>query len=119
MSNTNISLITSLRDLNSSVTIESISLGLPVICIDHCGFSDVIDETCGVKVPLTNFNKISEDISNAILGLADNREYLDELSFGAIKKSKLYSWQNKVRILNEIYHVKLKEYKKNQERNGR
>ncbi len=119
MSNTNISLITSLRDLNSSVTIESISLGLPVICIDHCGFSDVIDETCGVKVPLTNFNKVSEDISNAILDLADNREYLDELSFGAIEKSKLYSWQNKVRILNEIYLAKLKEYKKNPERNGR
>ena len=57
MQDADIALITSLRELTSTV-IESLSLGLPVVCLDHCGFSDVIDESCGIKVPVTNFSKI-------------------------------------------------------------
>ena len=50
--------ITSLYDLTSTVIIEGISLGLPVVTLDHCGFSFVIDETCGIKIPVDNPKKI-------------------------------------------------------------
>ena len=67
-----ISLITSLRDLTSAVTIESISLGLPVICLDHCGFSDVIDESCGIPVAVTTFDETVSEIATATYSLASD-----------------------------------------------
>jgi glycosyltransferase involved in cell wall biosynthesis len=98
-----ISLITSLRDLTSAVTIESISLGLPVICLDHCGFSDVIDESCGVPVAVTTFDKTTTQIANAIISLASDETLRQKLAISAYKKSETYSWDKKVEVLNKIY----------------
>mgnify|MGYP003334468677 CR=1 FL=1 len=27
-------------------------MGKPVICLDHCGFADVVNDTCGIKIPI-------------------------------------------------------------------
>lgn len=108
MKRSHLMLITSLRDLTSAVTIESISLGLPVVCLDHCGFSDVIDASCGIPVAVTNFDEVTSGITDAINLLATNEPYRQELSEGALKRAQLFSWPNKVNILNEIYKVKLR-----------
>ena len=102
-----ISLITSLRDLTSAVTIESISLGLPVICLDHCGFSDVIDESYGVPVAVSNFDTTTTEIANAIILLASDETYRQKLAINAYKKSEAYSWEKKIEVLNKIYMDKL------------
>ena len=102
-----ISLITSLRDLTSAVTIESLTLGLPVICLDHCGFSDVIDKSCGVPVAVTSFDETVNEIANAITSLASDEKLRQKLAENAIIKSKMYSWDKKVAVLNEIYVKKV------------
>lgn len=107
MTNAHLMLITSLRDLTSAVTIESLSLSLPVICLDHSGFSDVIDSTCGIKIPVTNFSKVTSDISNAIILLANDEHHRQELSSGSLKRAEYYSWDKKVEDLNKIYLSKL------------
>jgi len=110
MKKSNLTLITSLRDLTSAVTVESISLGLPVICLDHSGFSDVIDESCGIKIPVTNFKKVTRDISLSIQMLFSNDNLLEELAKGAFIKAEIYSWEHKVDMLNEVYRKKLDEF---------
>lgn len=109
MQNADIALITSLRELTSTVTVESLSLGLPVVCLDHCGFSDVIDETCGIKVPVTNFSKVTNDLSNALYKLSTDKELLKKLSEGALKQASSFTWAKKVNILNQIYCDKLND----------
>ena len=47
MKNGHMLVITSLKDLTSTVIIEGISLGLPIVSLDHCGFSFVVNDTCG------------------------------------------------------------------------
>lgn len=42
--------ITSLKDLTSTVALEAISLGLPIVSLDHCGFADLVTEECGIKI---------------------------------------------------------------------
>jgi glycosyltransferase involved in cell wall biosynthesis len=54
MAEAHVMLITSLRDLTSTVTIEAMAMGLPIVCLDHCGFAGVVDESCGIKVPVTH-----------------------------------------------------------------
>ncbi len=56
-------LITSLRDLTSTVTIEALSMGLPIVCLDHCGFAEVVDESCGIKIPVTTPREVVEGFS--------------------------------------------------------
>ena len=110
MEQSNLMLITSLRDLTSAVTVESVSLGLPVICLDHSGFSDVIDESCGIKIPVTNFPDVTIEISKAIETLALDNNLLAELAEGAFNKSAMYSWKYKVDILHQVYRKKIDEY---------
>ena len=80
-----------------------------MVCLDHCGFSDVIDESCGIKVPVTNFSKVTNDLSNAIYKLSTDKELLKKLSEGALKQASSFTWTKKVNTLNQIYCDKLND----------
>jgi hypothetical protein len=51
-------LITCLHDLTSTVTAEELTLGLLIVCLDRCGFTELMDETCGVKIAVTTPYKV-------------------------------------------------------------
>ncbi len=100
-------IITSMKDLTSSVLLESIMFGVPVICPDHCGFTDVVDETCGIKIPVDDRNKISKLLRAAIISLANDEGKRLELSRGAKKRAEDYSWRVKAGLLEEVYNQAL------------
>lgn len=101
-------LITSLRDLTSTVTIEALALGLPIICLDHCGFADVVDQTCGVKVPVTTPKATIAHLGRAIESLAVDEPRRRELAEGALKRAAMFSWEEKVKVINRIYEAKVR-----------
>ena len=113
MSVANVFVITSLKDLTSTVLIEAISYGLPVICLDHCGMADVINQDCGIKIPVTTPKQAMRDFSKAIEKLAKNPEELRRLSAGAFNRSKEYSWQLHSQRMSEIYKNAIEHYHKN------
>lgn len=94
--------ITSLKDLTSTVLLEALSLGKPIVCIDHCGFSDVVDESCGIKIPVGPPKDVIQGFASAIERLKDG-ELRRKLSLGALAKSRLYQWDEKTKILGKIY----------------
>jgi len=91
--------ITSLRDLTSTVLLEALSHGKPVICLDHCGFSDIVDETCGIKIPVGRAREVIQGFADAILRLQD-QSLRDRLSAGALKRAKEYEWGRKKSLLS-------------------
>ena len=95
--------ITSLKDLTSSVIIEGISLGLPIVTLDHCGFSFVVNQLCGIKIPVNNLDKIYVNFKNAIEKLYSNEKLRISLAEGALKRAKDFSWDNKIEQLNGVY----------------
>lgn len=95
--------ITSIMDLTSTVTLEGLSFGLPVICIDHCGFSFVVNDSCGIKIPVDYPGNLIKNFGKAITKLHDNEAYRQELSKGAFQRAKDFSWEGKIKQLNEIY----------------
>lgn len=103
MKNSHLMLITSLRDLTSTVTIEAMGCGLPIICFDHCGFAGVVNSENGIKIPLTNYKETLELYTLAIEKMFDENVRF-ELAKGALKNSKKYVWEEKIKILNEIYN---------------
>lgn len=103
MKNGHVLAITSLKDLTSSVIIEGISLGLPIVTLDHCGFSFVVDDSCGIKIPVNEPNKIFVNFKLAIEKLYTYENYRKSLAKGALKRAKDFSWDNKIEKLNEVY----------------
>lgn len=94
---------TSLSDATSTVLLEALSLGLPVIALNHLGFSNVINETCGIKIGVNNKMQIVRDLSKAIRELDNNRSFLRQLSSGAKKRAGEYSWSAKADIITSLY----------------
>jgi glycosyltransferase involved in cell wall biosynthesis len=103
MKNAHTLVITSLKDLTSTVIIEGISLGLPIISLDHCGFSFVVNDSCGIKIPINKPSEISINIKNAITEMYDDDNYRVKLSEGAIKRAQDFSWEGKIEKLNTVY----------------
>lgn len=95
--------ITSLADLTSTVTLEAISQGLPVICLDHCGFAHVITKDCGIKIPVISPAQIRSGIAGTVEELANNEERRLSMAYQAIKRVADFTWKKKSDTLNDVY----------------
>jgi len=95
--------ITSISDLTSTVTLEALSYGLPIICLDHCGFSDVVNESCGIKIPVHSPKQAVADFAAALETLQRDELFRQRLSAGAVERAKEYRWDKKIERLNGIY----------------
>lgn len=96
--------ITSLKDLTSTVILEALSYGMPVIALDHCGFSNVLTDNCGRKIAIKNKSQVISDFATAIAELADNEPLRRELSKGARSRALEYNWQDKALQIEQIYN---------------
>lgn len=95
--------ITSLKDLTSNVSVEAISLGLPVICLDHCGFADLVTDECGIKIYPGSVGQIISDLADALTTLYRDEPLRQRLAKGALRRSRDYSWSSKMTILDRVY----------------
>ena len=95
--------ITSLSDLTSTVLLEALSCGLPVIALDHCGFSNVIIDECGRKIQIKNERQVINDLSCAISEIADDESMRYRLAEGALLRAKDFNWEDKAKAITEIY----------------
>jgi glycosyltransferase involved in cell wall biosynthesis len=99
--------ITSLKELTSTVAVEAAALGLPLVCLDHCGFGDLVTSTCGIKIAPVSIQQIIAGLTEALSTLYNNEELRCELARGAVIRSREYSWQNKMTALEEVYRTAL------------
>ncbi len=103
LADSHVLIITSLADLTSTVLLEALSQGLPVICLDHCGFSHVLTENCGIKIPVRSPKQVTTDIALAIESLWNDETWRRKLAKGALERAKDFSWDKKSEMLNKIY----------------
>lgn len=103
MSRSHVFAISSLQDLTSTVLLEALSQGLPVVCPDHCGFSDVVTDECGVKIPPTDIEALVAGFSRAIQELAQDEPLRYRMGQAALERAREYTWERKRGKLNEIY----------------
>ena len=101
LKNADVAVITSIHDLTSTVIVEALAYGKPVVCIDHCGFADAINETCGIKVPVATPARMACAFADALNRLRDTA-LRDDLSHGARRRAENYLWVNKEKTLLEI-----------------
>ena len=105
--NSHICVITSMKELTSTVTIEAFTLGVPVICPDHYGFSNVVNNNCGIKIPVETPSQFIGSLKSAIEYLAKNEEKRRQLALGALRRANDFSWKQKRKQINKIYSTAL------------
>ena len=103
MSSSHVFCITSVREDTSTVVFEAFRYGLPIIALDHCGFSTVIDETCGIKIPIQSHKQVISDYARHLDFLASREDERQRLSAGAQSRCHLFTWENKMNTLNTLY----------------
>lgn len=96
--------ITSVADLTSSVLLEALSLELPVITLDLFGFSNVITDQCGIKIPVHSYRQVVEDMARAIDRLEMSEAERVALASGARDRSVEFTWDNKANRIDTIYN---------------
>ena len=103
--------ITSLKDLTSTVIIEALAQGVPVICPDHCGFSDVVTDECGIKLPIHSIGEFEQRLAGAIAELASDEERRQRLAAGALRRARAYSLEAKAEAIERVYRDALQHYR--------
>ncbi len=103
MGKAHLMVISSLKDLTSTVLVEGLALGLPVICPDHCGFSDAVTSACGIKIAPKSVETLIEGFAHAIIELAEDEPRRYRMGFAAMERANEYRWEKKRNRLSQIY----------------
>jgi len=96
-------LFSSVQDATSTVVMEALMTGLPVICHDACGFGAVIDETCGIRVPLVSPSFSKQALAGALIQLGTDSSRLTRLRQGAIARANELAWDKKAQMVVGVY----------------
>lgn len=96
--------ITSLSDATSTVLLEALSIGLPVVALNHLGFAGVITPQCGIKIDIVEPKQVISDIAKAIDRIATDEAYRQMLANGALHRAQDFRWDKKAEMINGIYH---------------
>ncbi len=96
-------LFTSLRDSLGGQVVEALSAGLPVATLRHHGAGDLIDDSCGVGVPVSTPEKTILEFSAALGSLASSPARLSALSEGARRKAARHTWAQRAAWAEGLY----------------
>jgi glycosyltransferase involved in cell wall biosynthesis len=89
---------------------EAFSYGVPTLCFDNNGPGVFVNESCGVKIPYSNYNDSVKKFSKKLNYLFRNREITEHLADGARKEfTKSFLWDHKAEKFNSIYENILRE----------
>jgi glycosyltransferase involved in cell wall biosynthesis len=94
---------TSLKDLTSTVILEALANGVPVVCPDHCGFADVINQHCGIRIPIGSVREFETALSRAIVAIARDEAMRRRLAEGALRRAQDFSWETKAEAIDRVY----------------
>lgn len=95
---------TALRDSGCLVTMEAMSIGLPIVCLNTGGVKCMTDEAYAVKVEPKPYAALVEEMAEGIAFLIENKEKRIEMGKIAYERmNEAYLYRNKCQWLLEQY----------------
>ena len=105
MDQAHVLVFSSVKEGTSSVVLESLALGLPVICHDACGMGTAVNDACGIKIPMIDPETSIREFSVAIRRFLDEPQLLERLSRSALMRATELTWDKKVERMCEVYEA--------------
>ena len=103
MNKADVFVLSSVQEATSTVVMEALSLGLPVLCHDACGMRQAVTPECGIKVPLIDPQTSIAGFAAALDRLLLHPEDVFRLSQGALQRAKELTWDAKVAQILATY----------------
>lgn len=103
MQNSDLFFFTSVAEATSTVILEAISNGLPILCFDAFGFSSIVDAQIGLKIPFTSPEQSARNFAEKIIFLYYHRDLLATMSENCVQRVENLSWDNKAKLMVELY----------------
>ena len=104
MENCDLFFFTSIMEATSTVVLEAISVGLPILCFNICGFGPLVKSFAGVAIELSTPDRSAHEFSQIINHFVSHQEELDAISTTEIKNRERLSWEKKAQQMVEIYY---------------
>jgi glycosyltransferase involved in cell wall biosynthesis len=95
--------LSSVQEATSTVVMEALSLGLPVLCHDACGMGSAVTPECGIKVPLVDPQTSIAGFAAAFDRLVQRPADVSQLSQGSLRRAKQLTWDAKVADMLTTY----------------
>ncbi len=93
----------SLRDTSGNVVLEALAAGVPVVCFDHQGGSDMVNLECGIKLPVISPHQAYREWAAAIERMARDPERLLRMSYAATVQARRFLWEQNHEVMNAAY----------------
>ena len=100
---THVFIHTSVKEATSTVILEALERGIPVVCHDACGMGTAVNESCGIRIPLEDPGMSVDGFADAIGRFLRDPALLPTLSAGAIVRARELSWESKVERISAAY----------------
>lgn len=95
-----------LKEGGATTLLDAMSFGLPVICFDISGSSEIVTEKFGIKIKLLNCDQILKDLADAVLKLANNPNLRKKIGeAGRQRVKEFYNWDKKGEFIQKIYQL--------------
>jgi glycosyltransferase involved in cell wall biosynthesis len=105
-------LFPSFREPGGIAVIEAMSYGLGSIVADRGGPAFAVDDSCGIRVPVTEPEKFASQVAEAISMLAQRPQLLAAMGKAARQKvERQFLWDVKVDRITHIYDRLVNYYK--------
>jgi len=104
MTKAQIFLYPSMKDAGAWVVFEAMACGLPVVCLDQAGPALIINDNCGIKIPVGNRAQVIAQLSHALAKLLGSPKMQTEMGRAARRRlTDRFYWNGKGRFLNQLY----------------
>ena len=96
-------ILTSLRDTCPAVLIEAMAMALPIITLNHQGGSVLVPDDAGIKVSVTNRKETINSIAKAVEYMYQHPIERQQMSKASYDFAKTQVWSRKANILSKYY----------------
>jgi glycosyltransferase involved in cell wall biosynthesis len=94
---------TSLRDACNLSLLEAMAVGLPVICLNWSGMAVATDDSCAIRIPVTNPTQMPIDMAKAIQTLIDDLDLRRRMGeAGRERIRKVFNWEAKGEFMENL-----------------
>ena len=95
----------SMKDAGAWVLFEAMAACLPVVCLDYAGPAEIIDDNCGIKIPIENHDQVIAQLSHALAKLLASPKTKGNMGKAARRRLKdSFHWNSKGESLSKLYH---------------
>ena len=103
LSMSNIYLFASLKEACNLSLLEAMAIGLPVICLNWSGMAISTDDSCAIRLPVTNPEQMPKDMAKAIMKLVENPALRKQMGEAGRKRIKeVFNWEAKGKTIEKL-----------------